>query len=205
MESFPKGDPGHMSARDFLAEHREQILEKWLVAILRTYPEDSLTFLVGEKDRFRNPVGHIFREGIGVLFDSLIDAVPRERVTECLESIVKMRAVQEFPPAAAVSFVFLLKKVLWEEFHESHSGESRPHERMEIDSKIDGLALEAFDKYMDTKTRIFDLRLRELKNRSVRFPGNFDRIEEKLPPPEEGAGGDDDIPPREGGDTACGS
>ena len=97
------------------ADKRRVIAERWMEAILRTYPSQSAPFMFREKDPFRNPVGHALREGVRVLTDELFGALDAHRIAPALESIVQIRAVQDFSAREAVVFVFLLKKVIREE------------------------------------------------------------------------------------------
>jgi hypothetical protein len=98
-----------------LSEQKRALLEKWLERTLATYPSQTLRFLQGEKDRFRNPVGHTLREGLATLLDELTGEMDPARIGPALESIVRLRAVQDFTPSQAVGFVYLLREILQEE------------------------------------------------------------------------------------------
>ncbi len=47
-----------------LVERRDAIVAEWLERTLLTYPGQTSRFLLHEKDRFRNPVGHTLRQGL---------------------------------------------------------------------------------------------------------------------------------------------
>ena len=98
-----------------LSEQKRALLEKWLERTLATYPSQTLRFLQGEKDRFRNPVGHTLREGLATLLDELTGEMDPAKIGPALESIVRLRAVQDFTPSQAVGFVYLLREILDEE------------------------------------------------------------------------------------------
>ena len=49
---------------EVLTERREYLSKEWLARTLRSYPEATTRFLNQERDAFRNPVGHTFREGL---------------------------------------------------------------------------------------------------------------------------------------------
>lgn len=162
-----------MGLREILAQERELILEKWLEGILGTYPGEGGAFLRSERDRFKNPVGHTLREEMRVLLSSLLEEVPRERVTAALENILKIRAVQDFPPAQAVAFVFTLKEIVRETSGDGAPGVSA--EFLDLESRIDAMALAAFDQYMACRERIFDVRMHEVKRRSTQLLERFNR------------------------------
>jgi hypothetical protein len=187
-----------MSLKDLLVQHREQIHEKWLEAILRTYPQEGFTFLRSEKDRFSNPVGYTLREEIRVLFESLLDEIPREKAAASLENILKIRAVQDFPPAQAVAFVFLLKDIVREDVGDAPGLYG---DLLEFESKIDELALVAFDQYMKCREKIFDVRVHELRQRSMQLLERVNRRRGSPDPLDETPPGGCVQPSEETGDT----
>ena len=101
-----------MKLDDLLNEKKKTILENWFHAILESYPPDSINFFKNKKDQFQNPVGHTISEGIASIFDGLLGDFCREDIAAPLDRIVKIRSVQDFSPAQAVGFAFLLKDVI---------------------------------------------------------------------------------------------
>ncbi len=138
-----------------LSEQKRALLEKWLERTLATYPSQTLRFLHGEKDRFRNPVGHTLREGLATLLDGLTGEMDPAKIGPALESIVRLRAVQDFTPSQAVGFVFLLREILAEE----GKGGGSPA----VQKRIDELALLAFDLFMKCREEIFEIKAREAR------------------------------------------
>ena len=78
---------------------KEAIAEQWLGRVLRTYPSQTAAFLAGEKDPFRNPVGHTLRRGLAILLDELLQGMDADRVTAALDSIMQIRAVGDVAPS----------------------------------------------------------------------------------------------------------
>ena len=140
-----------------LARRRGAIVAEWFERTIESYPDQSSRFLRGEKDPFRNPVGHTLREGLAVLFDELLAGMDSSRITAALDSIVRIRAVQDSTPSQAVGFLFLLKRILREEEPEM--------EPAEIDTRIDGMILLAFDLYMKCREKIYEIRAAEAQRR----------------------------------------
>ncbi len=136
---------------------REAIAEAWLERILRTYPSQASRFLKNEKDSFRNPAGHAFKEALPILLDELLLGMDKEKIVPALDSIVRVRAVQAFTPSQAVAFVFELKEVL------RTSGLDSDVEQ--IFDRIDQLALMAFDIFQHCREQVYQSRVEETRRR----------------------------------------
>ena len=96
-------------------QNRAAIGERWLERTLASYRPDAAAFFKQQQNRFANPVGQTFAERTGAIVDGLLAGADATELCVHLEEIVKIRAVQEFTPAEAVSFVFLLKDAIREE------------------------------------------------------------------------------------------
>ncbi|MFP5210620.1 MAG: RsbRD N-terminal domain-containing protein [Acidobacteriota bacterium] len=130
------------------------IVERWVDRALKSYPSEMHSFLGGEKDPFRNPVGNTFRENLAALVHELLGTMDKEKIAGALDGLVRLRAVQNFTPGEALHFVFDLRPVIGE----VSGAISDP-----LQSRIDELALMAFDQYMSCRERIFELRINELR------------------------------------------
>jgi hypothetical protein len=149
-----------MGLNEALAARRGVVLERWFQAVLATYPEETARFLAGGADSFANPVGHTVREGLGRLYDRFVANVPAGELSAAIDGIVRIRAVQEFSPSAAVGFVYALRKILREELADAALD---PPGREALETGVDRLALVAFDVYMQCREKIFEIRVREIK------------------------------------------
>ena len=168
---------------DGLSHNRVAILKRWFERIIATYPSGAAAFLGRQSDPFQNPVGQtIFRE-IEVLYDHLLSGADAERVTRSLDNIIRIRAVQDFTPSQAVGFLFELRHILRDELQPELGAPGSAPAWAELESRIDQLALLAFDVYMECRERIFDIRAKEIK-RAV-SPGL--RVPPESPEPETGA------------------
>jgi hypothetical protein len=136
---------------------KEAIAEQWLGRVLRTYPGQTAAFLAEEQDPFRNPVGHTFRQALGILLDELLVGMDAERVRAALDSIVQIRAVQDSTPAQALEFLFQLKPIL--------RLQAPAPDRDLLYSRIDEMALTAFDLYMQYRERTFAIKANEARRR----------------------------------------
>lgn len=153
-----------MTFRALLADRQKIILERWLEAILETYPADTTKFLKTQKDRFANPVGATFSEGMGhVLAELFQETVIQDKILPHLDNIVRIRAVQQFTPSQALGFIFLLKKIIRETLGEEGMRQATAEALADIDSDIDSLAMLAFNIYMECREKIYEIRANEVK------------------------------------------
>ena len=130
----------------------EAILEQWFRQTLESYPAVTAQFIAGEKDPFRNPVRNTLRTAMESLLAELQGEMDARKVRCALDSIIRIRAVQDFSPSQAVGFVFLLRPLLLT------ASAQRP---AMLQSRIDQLALMAFDVYMECREQIKEIRVRE--------------------------------------------
>ena len=122
-----------------------------------------------QKDQFANPVGHTISEGMDSIFDELVHEADSEKISLFLDNIIRVRAVQDFTPSQAVSFIFGLKKVIREELESEILKEGISEELEAFDCRIDGLALLCFDIYTQCRQRLSDIRVKEVRTRSERL------------------------------------
>jgi hypothetical protein len=157
-----------MELETLLELERETILGEWCDLISRTYPPVTSEFLTKQGDQFRNPLGHAIVESAGRIYDEIRSAMDTDRLLRALDGIIRIRAVQNFTPSKAVSFIFDLKPVIRRVMDAEAQGGATPADLVDIDSRIDRVALLAFEKYMICREKLFEIRNNELKNRVAR-------------------------------------
>lgn len=157
-----------MSLSEILFAKRSNIIRQWFDEILSSYPSDTINFLKSQKDPFSNPVGNTIREGIENLYNLLIANSPIFELSPMLDNIIRIRAVQDFTPSQAVSFIFGLKDILRRELKdEIENGLSR--EYMDFEKRIDSLALLSFDLFVQCREKIYELKAKEVKNMTFKL------------------------------------
>jgi hypothetical protein len=152
-----------MDLKDLLSQNEAAILKKWFNLILETYPADTATLMRKDKDQFTNPVGSTLSREIEVLFKKLCEGSQNEKWQASLDSILKIRSVQDFSPSKAVGFVFLLKRAIGETLKNDICRESVMDEWLKFQSRIDELALQAFDAYMECREKICEIRINQAR------------------------------------------
>jgi hypothetical protein len=145
--------------KNLLLQNQKAILERWLHLILETYPADTSALFKKEKDQFINPVGSTISREIETLFEELLQDMNSDRLSASLSAILKIRSVQDFSPSRAVGFVFLLKKAIQDVLGIRIDEKQILEEWLKFQSKIDKLALQAFDIYMDCREKICEVRV----------------------------------------------
>ncbi len=173
-----------MKLTKLLAQKKAPIVGRWLDLIFETYHDDAQRFLRKQKDRFANPVGTTISKEIENLYDALIEGLKPDRVSPLLDRIIRIRAVQDFSPSQALSFVFLLKKAIKKEILGEILEDQLSEDLAIIESRIDDLALLAFDIYMNCREKLYDIRANEAKNQVSRLlqqAGMISEIPDKKP------------------------
>ena len=164
-----------MVLEHLLPQKRAAILERWFKLILETYPADTSRFLKQEKDRFINPVGYTISQEIEALYDELLQEMNSDKLAACLDNIIRIRAVQDFPPSQTIAFIFLLKKAIREELASEIAENRVLEELLKFESKIDKLVLFALDIYMKCREKVFEIRVNEAKAERERVLKLLDR------------------------------
>ncbi len=157
-----------MMFRELLLQRRPVILRRWFDMILEGYPAQTRDFLKGKKDQFENPVGKTIYSGIEGIYDGLLSGKAPDELSRFLDNVIRVRAVQEFSASQAVAFIFSLKRVVREEIQgEGAEPNASVLDLLEFESKIDALALRAFDIFMGCRERLYEIRATEIRNRSM--------------------------------------
>jgi hypothetical protein len=161
--------------KTFLTQNRETIVKRWTRQVFDTYPSDTSSFLESQRDRFANPVGYTISTDISNLFDQLTGEMDREKILVSIDNILKIRALQDFSPSQAVEFCFALKRMIRKMLMKSSPDKDMLADLLEFESRIDSLALFAFETYMNCRERIHQIRTDEIKKRSVQVADRCDK------------------------------
>jgi hypothetical protein len=159
-----------MSLKEHLNENKTEILKQWFDAVAGTYANETAVLLNNKKARFTNPAGYALDEGLERLFDALQNGLLPDTVFRFLDSIVRLRAIQDFAPSEAVSFIFKLKKIVRRALGaELLQRQGMIAELEAFDSAVDDLASYAFDLYMKCREKIYELKANEARNMTFRL------------------------------------
>jgi hypothetical protein len=154
-----------MNFAELLAAHRKVIGKKWMDRILSGFPAQSVKFIRSEKDRFRNPVGSTLHSGTAAVLDTLEAGGDRAKLVNAVEGMIRLRAVQDASPSEAVRFLLDLRGVV----RKALGRRADAGDLAAFDDTIETLVLDAFDLYMDCREKVFEIRIRELRNRTFKL------------------------------------
>lgn len=169
-----------MTLKDSLSERKENILEKWFELIIDAYPPDTSRFLRDQKDRFANPVGATISRGLEGIFEEILkDKQDQAKVSVFIDNIIRIKAVQNFNPSQAISFIFLLKNIIRDELAGDALQNLDADELLALESQIDGLALMAFDIFMSCREKIYEIKSNEARDMTFRLLQRADLLKEK--------------------------
>ena len=149
--------------RDVFASQRSAILDWWYQSLLETYPAHTARFLRREQNQFANPAGHILRAGLEAVLDEMLGDADWSRLEALLEDMIKLRALQDFTPSQAVSFVFMSKPAVRSLADANGAPVLDASVARELEATVDQLAMAAFDVYMKCRERVYEVRYNQLK------------------------------------------
>jgi hypothetical protein len=152
-----------VSLRNLIEERMDTIVEGWVERVLSAYPPDAAVLFQKERDPFANPIGHSVREGARGILQAILDGMDPEKLRSHLDRIVRVRAVQDFAPSRALSFVFSLRSVIRDVIPELDAEPGLRREMASLDEGIDRVALAAFDLYSECREEVSQLRVNEVK------------------------------------------
>lgn len=154
-----------MNLEKHLNDKQSKLVENWIASVIATYPANSVKFFKDTKDPFANPVGSTIKRSIDLLFTEVIkQKMDPAAVNEAMDPIIRLRAVQEFTPSKAVSFIFTIKHLLRKEFTKQLKDESVGRFLSDVESNVDEMILIAFDIYGKCREKIYLLRINQAKN-----------------------------------------
>jgi hypothetical protein len=154
-----------MKLEELLTQRASRILKRWLDLIFDTYPADAQRFLRKQKDPFANPVGSTLSRELENLYREFLGKTDPDKMASALDGIVRIRAIQGFAASEAVAFIFVLKRIIREETSKEVREERlATEELLALESRLDDLALKAFDVYMTCKEKVFEIRAKEARN-----------------------------------------
>lgn len=151
-----------------LSKHKAAISKQWFNLAAQTYAVDTAKFLQSKTDPFANPVGSTLMTGLDGILEHLIHAADPRGLHSHLDSIIRIRAVQNFTPTQATAFILSLKKILRDFLAKELQDRRLAEEFIELESEIDQVCLMAFDIYMQCREKVNQLKANETRDRTFK-------------------------------------
>lgn len=159
-----------MDALEIPRKHKKTVADRWVEAVFATYPLETTGFLRTKNDPFTNPVAHMTRQAADSLYDSMIgEEVDPADTKAAVDRFVKLRAVQKFTPGQSMAVFYLMKPILREEVMPEMLARGQISDYLEMESRLDTLALLAFDIYMSARETLADARIKEIRNQHAQL------------------------------------
>jgi hypothetical protein len=157
-----------MKLEKLLSQHKTALIKRWFDEVVRTYPVNTAKFLKQQKDPFANPVGRTTLNGLEALFDVLATGMDREAINSFLDPIIRIRAIQDFTPTQATSFILFLKQIIRETLGKEFQDPQVMTAFMDFESRIDELCLMSFDIYVKCREKLYQIQANEMRNTTFR-------------------------------------
>jgi len=154
-----------MGLKKLLEKKKSAIIKDWFEVVAATYAPDTADFFKRQKDPFANPVGSTLFNGLKQLFDELLLQMDHKKIRSCIDPLVRIRAVQDFSPSEATSFILSLKKVIIKNLQKELHDIQILNDFLQLESKIDTLCLIAFDVYVECREKIYELKVTTERNK----------------------------------------
>jgi hypothetical protein len=149
--------------QELMKDRRDVVAQRWLEEVLSSYPEDAAALFQREQDPFANPLGHSVREGTRGLVEAIFGDMDRDNLKKHLDSIIRIRAVQQLAPSQALAFLFSLKPILENMLREGARDPETVREMQTVEDRINQVILMAFDLYTECREEVSKLRINEVK------------------------------------------
>lgn len=154
-----------MKAVEILRSRKKEAVEKWTEAVFATYPLETSGFLRTKNDPFTNPVAHMTRQAAAAIYDAVAGEEVEPAATKAaIERFIRLRAVQKEGAGQNMAVFYLMKPVLRELLLPEMAQAGELEAYLEMESRLDTIALLAFDMYVSSRDTVYEARIREIRN-----------------------------------------
>jgi hypothetical protein len=154
-----------MALVDLLSNKKSEILERWRDLVFDSYAPQTARFLKSQKDRFANPIAYQLTRGLTGILEIFLQEAETDQALTQLDEVLRLKALQDASPSRALAFIFVLKTVIREELAQELQDPDCAAELMDLESRLDGLALLAFDAYMQRREKLCAVKVSEIKRK----------------------------------------
>jgi hypothetical protein len=159
-----------MTLKALLAEKKAIILQRWFDRVLEDYPPETQAFFRGNKSPYSNPIGFTLRKGMEELFDEIFKPGHTDDARVILEPVMKVRAVENLSPSQGGKFILPLREVVSEIVREAKRNDLLGQDWLDLNLRINQLALLGMNLYSECRERVSQLRIKEGERRGGGVP-----------------------------------
>jgi len=155
-----------MTLKDFIDAKKTVILDRWFDRVLEVYPPDTQSFFRENKSPYSNPIGFTLRKGMEGILDQILRPLTVEEARAILEPVMKVRAVENLPSSGGGDFILPLREVVPEIVREDKREDLLGREWLDLNSRINRLALLGMNLYSECREKVNQLRIKEWGKRA---------------------------------------
>lgn len=171
-----------MTIAEVLEQKRSLVQSKWIDSVINSYPSESAKFIVGNKNKFTNPLGYTVENSINTICSNYLNSEKQNECEEAIEAIVRLRAVQDFTPAKAIGIMFDFKSIVLTEIRDMIDTKDRFDEYLLIETQIDKLIDYALNFYIECRERVNEIKANEVRRgfekMVLRLNSKYKKLEE---------------------------
>lgn len=151
---------------DFFQEHKAILMDIWFEAILNHYPPETARIFKREKDPFANPIGYNLKVGVEEILDRFIKEDKEKNVSDSLDKIIRIWAIQDFTPSQTVSFLIIFKQIVKKQMKKHYQNQEQLWINWQVfEQEVDNLILMAMDIYTKCREKLYQIRIEEANKR----------------------------------------
>jgi len=154
---------------NLIQENKSIIVDNWFSEIASNFPSETIPFLKKKNKQFSNPMGYNLFQGVESIVDYLTGQKTIDEASSALEEMIKIIAVQNWSAEQSLSFMYDIKKVFINLLGGHIEKQGLLGDWINLESEIDYLTLKAFDLFMQTRERLYDIRANQMRNRTFRL------------------------------------
>ncbi len=115
-------------------------------------------------------LGDSLAKGIEGLFDALLQGVIPEDTSRFLDGMIRIRAVSDFSASQSVEFVIAVKNAVGKELGREFLQDPQWSEELAAwETVVDDMVLFAFDRYVQHREAVLELKAEEEKEKTLRL------------------------------------
>ncbi len=159
-----------MNLKQHLEEKKSTVLKMWCDAAQVVPPDKASGFLEKQQALLVDTTGYDLAQGMECLFDALSQGVMRDDVARFLDSLIGIRAANDFKASQAVSFIMEAKKAVRDGLGRAVLDDLHLQEELSAwESAVDDLALFAFDIYVQRRENVLEFKADEARKEAFQL------------------------------------
>jgi hypothetical protein len=159
-----------MDLKQRLLKNKDSLVTTWRDAAVIVPAGAGPDFLEKQRTLVLEPMEYDLEQGMGGLFDALLQGVLSDDVSRFLDSMIRIRAASDFTASESVAFILEVKKAVRIELGNETLSDLELQEGLAAwDSAVDDLALFAFNIYVQCRETVLEARAIEESQKTLRL------------------------------------